>query len=169
MSILATFFTIIPILFLISYIKSRHNLLIPKFNLHSVVMNYVILPLTHFNSGWNFLFQHSNFWHTECDRVPKNGEDLGVKLYEGRGSGGAVECAVCLCEIEEGDEIRELKCAHLFHRVCLDRWVEYRHITCPLCRDSLRSRRCVDEVGEEVLLFKFCSFRSSDRNLWWLR
>ncbi|KAL6226058.1 hypothetical protein ACLB2K_000023 [Fragaria x ananassa] len=32
------------------------------------------------------------------------------------------ECAVCLTKIEEGEEIRELRCAHLFHKACLDRW-----------------------------------------------
>jgi hypothetical protein len=34
----------------------------------------------------------------------------------------AVECVFCLSCIEEGEEMRELKCRHLFHRSCLDRW-----------------------------------------------
>ncbi|KAL2342732.1 hypothetical protein Fmac_004017 [Flemingia macrophylla] len=44
-------------------------------------------------------------------------------------------CAVCLSEFEENDEIRRLpNCQHIFHRGCLDRWMDYYHRTCPLCR-----------------------------------
>ncbi|XP_019429888.1 PREDICTED: E3 ubiquitin-protein ligase RHA1B-like [Lupinus angustifolius] len=44
-------------------------------------------------------------------------------------------CAVCLNEFEEVDEIRRLaNCTHVFHRGCLDRWIEYDQKTCPLCR-----------------------------------
>ncbi|KAJ9708049.1 hypothetical protein PVL29_000219 [Vitis rotundifolia] len=46
---------------------------------------------------------------------------------------GEEECVVCLCKIEGGEEIRELRCDHLFHRVCQDRWLQYKHTTCPLC------------------------------------
>jgi E3 ubiquitin-protein ligase RHA2 len=46
---------------------------------------------------------------------------------------------VCLSGIEEGDEVRELRCRHLFHRGCLDRWwLSARPpATCPLCRCRL--------------------------------
>ncbi|CAA2977445.1 E3 ubiquitin- ligase RHA2B-like [Olea europaea subsp. europaea] len=40
--------------------------------------------------------------------------------------------------IDDGDEIRELGCNHLFHRVCLDRWLGYGHMTCPLCRNNVK-------------------------------
>ena len=39
-------------------------------------------------------------------------------------AGGQTECAVCLCAIEEGDEVPELRCRHVFHRGCLDEWVD---------------------------------------------
>lgn len=50
------------------------------------------------------------------------------------------ECVFCLSDIEEGEEIRELRCKHLFHRRCLDRWLVHRRATCPLCRDTLLQR-----------------------------
>ncbi|KAG8366523.1 hypothetical protein BUALT_Bualt17G0088800 [Buddleja alternifolia] len=72
------------------------------------------------------------------------------------------ECAVCLCNIDEGDEIREVKhCRHIFHRVCLDRWIGYGHWTCPLCRDHLRLPRLDVDIHHEVLNFNFCDVRSS--------
>ncbi|KAL4333027.1 hypothetical protein GQ457_07G039330 [Hibiscus cannabinus] len=57
-------------------------------------------------------------------------------------------CAVCLSQLKEGDEVRELRnCCHVFHRDCIDRWVDYdedqdqedgnNHRTCPLCRSPL--------------------------------
>ncbi|KAL4632531.1 hypothetical protein ACB092_04G057800 [Castanea dentata] len=92
-------------------------------------------------------------------------EELNIVRYElMQGSSceeeEEVECAVCLCKVEDGEEGRELRCNHIFHRVCLDRWVDYKHSICPLCRGSLLPR---------VLLVKFCSFSSRDREIWWLR
>ncbi|KMZ70998.1 hypothetical protein ZOSMA_18G00950 [Zostera marina] len=46
-------------------------------------------------------------------------------------------CVFCLCHITVEEEIRELKCSHVFHRSCLDKWVSHGHLTCPLCRQSL--------------------------------
>ncbi|KAL4331865.1 hypothetical protein GQ457_07G045460 [Hibiscus cannabinus] len=56
-------------------------------------------------------------------------------------------CAVCLSQLKEGDEVRELRnCCHVFHGDCIGRWVEYdgeddvdsnNHKACPLCRSPL--------------------------------
>ncbi|URE26531.1 hypothetical protein MUK42_06487 [Musa troglodytarum] len=69
----------------------------------------------------------------------------------------AAECVFCLSDIEEGEEIRELRCKHLFHRRCLDRWLVHRRATCPLCRDTLLQREPAavkggdDADGEEEM------------------
>ncbi|KAF8015666.1 hypothetical protein BT93_H1249 [Corymbia citriodora subsp. variegata] len=46
-------------------------------------------------------------------------------------------CCVCLCGFEAEEEVSELNCKHFFHRVCLERWFENGHRTCPLCRSVL--------------------------------
>nr|GLL49260.1 E3 ubiquitin-protein ligase RHA1B-like [Ipomoea trifida] len=47
----------------------------------------------------------------------------------------AESCAVCLLEFDGNDEIRRLRnCWHIFHRSCLDRWMDHDQKTCPLCR-----------------------------------
>ncbi|KAK7388326.1 hypothetical protein VNO78_23140 [Psophocarpus tetragonolobus] len=51
-------------------------------------------------------------------------------------------CAVCLSQLKVEDEVRELmNCYHVFHRECIDRWLEHQHEhhnpTCPLCRAPL--------------------------------
>ncbi len=49
-----------------------------------------------------------------------------------------MECSVCLNCVERSHEMRELcNCYHVFHRECLDRWVDEGHVTCPLCRTML--------------------------------
>ncbi|XP_039787617.1 E3 ubiquitin-protein ligase EL5-like [Panicum virgatum] len=46
----------------------------------------------------------------------------------------AAECAVCLAELEDGEEARYLpRCGHGFHAACVDTWLA-SHTTCPLCR-----------------------------------
>eukprot|EP00798_Chlamydomonas_sp_ICE-L_P015686 gene15686-21793_t len=46
------------------------------------------------------------------------------------------QCTICLIEYEEGDPIRQLPCKHMFHKLCIDVWMQ-RRSTCPMCRTSL--------------------------------
>ncbi|GMI87529.1 hypothetical protein HRI_002422200 [Hibiscus trionum] len=92
-------------------------------------------------------------------------DQLGVVRYNRSiDENGEVACAICLCKIEEDGEMRELRCDHLFHQVCLDRWLGYSYSsTCPVCRATL-----VADV--EVLVFNCFGFDSKHRrDNWWLR
>ncbi|KAB1215628.1 putative RING finger protein P4H10.07 [Morella rubra] len=60
-------------------------------------------------------------------------------------------CSVCLNCVERSHEIRELlNCSHVFHRECLDRWVDESQVTCPLCRTMMLPPRqrvqAVDQI-----------------------
>ncbi|XWS61422.1 hypothetical protein CRYUN_Cryun07bG0124600 [Craigia yunnanensis] len=47
-------------------------------------------------------------------------------------------CIVCMNCIERSHEVRELSsCSHVFHRDCLDSWIDHGNITCPLCKSKL--------------------------------
>ncbi|KAK9079632.1 hypothetical protein SSX86_001305 [Deinandra increscens subsp. villosa] len=61
-------------------------------------------------------------------------------------------CAVCLYEFDSGDEIRQLtNCRHIFHRCCLDRWMDHDQKTCPLCRTPFVPDGLWDSVNERLL------------------
>lgn len=47
------------------------------------------------------------------------------------------DCAICLAEFADGDEIRVLpQCGHGFHVACVDVWLA-SHSSCPSCRQVL--------------------------------
>lgn len=52
------------------------------------------------------------------------------------------DCAICLAQFVDGDEIRELpQCGHGFHVACIDTWLG-SHSSCPSCRQILIVARC---------------------------
>ncbi|CAN6836439.1 unnamed protein product [Brassica oleracea] len=51
-------------------------------------------------------------------------------------SSDEAECCVCLCEYEDGAELRELWCRHHFHEACIDKWLRI-NATCPLCKSNI--------------------------------
>ncbi|KAK2978498.1 hypothetical protein RJ640_006197 [Escallonia rubra] len=73
-------------------------------------------------------------------------------LPSGAGAGEPPErCAVCLYEFECGEEIRWLSnCKHIFHRSCLDRWMDHDQKTCPLCRTPFVPRDLQDEFDQRL-------------------
>ncbi|XP_051203919.1 RING-H2 finger protein ATL2 [Lolium perenne] len=53
------------------------------------------------------------------------------------GGKAAPECAVCIVEFRDGDQVRLLpRCGHRFHAACVGAWLQL-HSTCPLCRASV--------------------------------
>lgn len=59
------------------------------------------------------------------------------------------ECSVCLTEFEPNAEINDLPCGHLFHKNCLEKWLRYWNVTCPLCRTRMVPPE-EEEEGEDT-------------------
>ncbi|XP_040385817.1 RING-H2 finger protein ATL65 [Oryza brachyantha] len=92
---------------------------------------------------------YDNYYHTFS---PYGLDDAAIKslpsaqflkssAMASRGGGGgesaARDCAVCLLEFADGDELRALPlCAHAFHADCIDVWLR-AHASCPLCRAAV--------------------------------
>ena len=45
------------------------------------------------------------------------------------------ECSICM---EENVEVAVQACKHTFHALCLSKWINQRHGTCPNCRGCLQ-------------------------------
>nr|CAG4717745.1 unnamed protein product [Naegleria fowleri] len=44
-------------------------------------------------------------------------------------------CVTCMCDFEEGEELKWIpRCGHIFHRSCIDSWLESQSTVCPICR-----------------------------------
>ncbi|EOA20799.1 hypothetical protein CARUB_v10001135mg [Capsella rubella] len=55
------------------------------------------------------------------------------------------ECCICLCEYEDGAELRELPCNHHFHCACIDKWLRINS-RCPLCKFNILKNANEEEV-----------------------
>ncbi|KAG2658937.1 E3 ubiquitin-protein ligase Os03g0188200-like [Panicum virgatum] len=68
-------------------------------------------------------------------------EAKALRVGNGGDGGGALECAVCLSEFEDGERLRVLLpwCSHAFHPDCIGAWLA-GHVTCPVCRCNLEPR-----------------------------
>ncbi|KAJ9163428.1 hypothetical protein P3X46_023096 [Hevea brasiliensis] len=139
------------------------------------MFSYIVLAASFLKWAWNFLLHYSFFSSHPSLDLPETLQELSLCYYDERNPPGQndslEECAVCLSRFQHGEEIRELRCNHVFHRACLDSWLLCKCARCPLCRDFIAPRRTVTEPGPEVFVFKysssFCS--NDDRQTWWLR
>lgn len=49
------------------------------------------------------------------------------------------KCPICITEFEDGEEVKNLPCNHLFHGNCIDTWlVQNSH--CPICKADLNQQ-----------------------------
>ncbi|KAJ8773570.1 hypothetical protein K2173_005816 [Erythroxylum novogranatense] len=51
-------------------------------------------------------------------------------------SGEDAVCCICLAKYVNNDDLRELPCAHFFHKECVDKWLKIS-ASCPLCKSEL--------------------------------
>jgi len=64
---------------------------------------------------------------TQIERFPRH-----IHTYKESKKSKLFTCAVCLENIEDGDEIRTITCMHQFHVNCIDKWLRSKP-TCPVC------------------------------------
>ncbi|XP_067949814.1 E3 ubiquitin-protein ligase Arkadia-like [Watersipora subatra] len=48
------------------------------------------------------------------------------------------KCTICISEYKTGEHVRRLPCLHLFHRDCVDRWLNSNK-RCPMCRVDIEA------------------------------
>lgn len=68
------------------------------------------------------------------------------------------ECSVCLIEFKPDAEINHLSCGHVFHKSCLEKWLNYWNITCPLCRNDMMAPKETED--NTCPMWKRCVYTS---------
>jgi hypothetical protein len=102
----------------------------------------------------DIIFEMNNDLQPTGERVPL--EDF-CKLAQNVSNG--IVCSVCMAEVNKDNKDEEqpviTKCAHYFHKVCLDSWVNESGMNganaCPQCRTEMcqaRARRPVSQIEE---------------------
>tara|TARA_B100000575_G_scaffold197010_1_gene159330 strand:- start:5 stop:538 length:534 start_codon:yes stop_codon:yes gene_type:complete len=46
-------------------------------------------------------------------------------------------CSICLEDFKTGDNIKKLNCTHIFHKECLEPWLNSNNRNCPMCRTDI--------------------------------
>ena len=46
-------------------------------------------------------------------------------------------CGICLCRFKSKEKVKRLKCSHVFHTVCIDRWLLNFNHTCPIDNSNI--------------------------------
>jgi hypothetical protein len=57
-------------------------------------------------------------------------------------------CAICIETMDDQDDVRLLKCGHIFHSECIDPWLTVRRACCPLCKADYYIPRPVEETED---------------------
>eukprot|EP00038_Savillea_parva_P025082 m.46146 g.46146 ORF g.46146 m.46146 type:complete len:433 (-) comp6726_c0_seq1:1610-2908(-) len=78
----------------------------------------VELPLTPYGGALDFI--------DEASEGATNREDVDED-----------DCAICLETFALREAVRQLKCGHFFHPVCIDPWLLQNNPRCPLCKDNV--------------------------------
>ena len=57
-------------------------------------------------------------------------------------------CSICLENFEMSDKIYVLTCNHVFHRQCIEGWINYKNqdAECPLCKREINTIYKLDNI-----------------------
>eukprot|EP00461_Guttulinopsis_vulgaris_P003149 UN03150 len=61
-----------------------------------------------------------------------------------------MQCSICKCAFETGDDYVKLKCKHLYHQGCILQWLEKKN-SCPVCRYQLPAKIAIDDDAHEPI------------------
>ncbi|TBU27067.1 hypothetical protein BD311DRAFT_666225 [Dichomitus squalens] len=63
---------------------------------------------------------------------------------QGKVASNCVErCLICLDDYSPEEDLRLMTCKHVFHRDCVDKWLQVGRNNCPACRTKVRSQSSI--------------------------
>lgn len=80
--------------------------------------------------------------HSFGDILPKSElEKIAIFPYSSSTKMINETCPICLDEFKIDDQIRKLKCEHVFHAICIDPWLLEKSAKCPMCKYDLLEKK----------------------------
>jgi hypothetical protein len=61
-----------------------------------------------------------------------NDNDRNMIVYKNDKINNLNECIICLEDMKYNEHLILVKCSHIYHRECLEKWIVRRSV-CPLC------------------------------------
>ena len=59
-------------------------------------------------------------------------EEPILTIFSNKQTTNFKECVICLEEMVENQELILIRCSHIYHKECLEKWI-YKNSICPLC------------------------------------
>ena len=59
-------------------------------------------------------------------------EEPILTIFSNKQTTNFKECVICLEEMVEDQELILIRCSHIYHKECLEKWI-YKNSICPLC------------------------------------
>tara|TARA_B110000114_G_C15044387_1_gene378540 strand:+ start:354 stop:1265 length:912 start_codon:yes stop_codon:yes gene_type:complete len=116
-------------------------------HLQTIPPNYINYICHHLNeAGWLFEDYDTEISNTVNEKYSEKESNNDVinnipsflfkKFNINKNTNINYDCIVCMCEIEENEECKKLKCGHMFHNTCINNWLK-RTLECPMCRNII--------------------------------
>ena len=103
---------------------------LPIPSLHNRTINFN--PFTDQIQNTRQFLQGNSYKKVTKDKVIEN-----IKKIKYENDFHQKECPIMMVEFEEGEEISQLPCNHLFNTEALTRWLKNESYKCPICRHEL--------------------------------
>ena len=81
-----------------------------------------------------------------------NNEKMTKNMLE-KNEKGEIEnptCSICLANIRVNDNVTKLKCNHLFHFKCIEKWLKINE-ECPFCRTKLKKKKFIEHKPQKII------------------
>ena len=82
--------------------------------------------------------QEQNYINLENNSENTSIRDLEMRETKDENVFGLEQCVICLNDYESDDQVRRLRCGHVYHALCIEEWFE-QSSACPLCKDDLNN------------------------------
>ena len=92
------------------------------------------------NNSWENILRNSFIQRNPYKKVTTDAAIENIKKVKFNNSFEQKECPITMMEFEEGEEISELPCKHVFNTQAINRWLKEENYKCPVCRYEMDNK-----------------------------